>query len=218
MARSKQDRELERRAAAILEAFVAAYPDARVELDFENPLQLLIATILAAQSTDKRVNMITPALFARYPDATAFADSDTADLEELIHSTGFFRQKAKAIRATCRHLVDHHGGEVPTAMDALTALPGVGRKTANVVRAVAFGLPGIAVDTHCTRVSRRLGLTTADDPVAIESDLCRLYPESSWARVSMLFVWHGRYTCVARSPRCVDCAVADLCPWSQEQP
>lgn len=204
------------RARQILDALGRSHPDARVELDFETPLQLLIATILSAQSTDKRVNLVTPELFARYPDAAALAEADLEELEELIRSTGFFRQKSKAIRDCCRILVDEHGGEVPSEMAALTRLPGVGRKTANVVRAAAFSEPGIAVDTHCKRVSNRLGLTTHSDPVKIEADLGELYPRSRWAEVSKLFVWHGRYVCKARRPACGACALVDLCPWAAE--
>jgi endonuclease-3 len=202
------------RAAAILDALVRSHPDARVELDFETPLQLLIATILSAQSTDKRVNLVTPELFERFPDAAALAGAELGVLEEMIRSTGFFRQKAKSIRNCCRILVDEHDGEVPVAMDALTSLPGVGRKTANVVRAAAFGEPGIAVDTHCKRLSNRLELTAQTDPVKIEADLGELYPRSRWAEVSKLFVWHGRYVCKARRPLCGDCALIDLCPWA----
>jgi endonuclease-3 len=213
MARRGRDRPTE-----ILDALVRSHPDARVELDFDSPLQLLVATMLSAQSTDQRVNQVTPALFATYPDAQAFADAEISDLEEAVHSTGFFRQKAKSIRNCCRLLVQEHGGEVPQDMDALTALPGVGRKTANVVLAAAFGLPGIAVDTHCRRLSNRLGLTEQSDPVKIERDLRELYPASRWAEVSKLFVWHGRYVCKARQPNCGSCALLDLCPWPAEQP
>jgi len=205
------------RAGETLTRLRQLHPDARVELDFESPLQLLVATILSAQSTDRRVNMVTPVLFARYPDATALANADSEELQEIIRSTGFFRQKAKNLRATCQLLVQEHGGEVPTGMDALTALPGVGRKTANVVRAVAYDLPGITVDTHCKRVSNRLELTGESDPVKIERDLGELYPESVWADVSRLFVWHGRYTCKARTPLCAECSLQDLCPWFREQ-
>jgi len=206
------------RPTEILDALVRSHPDARVELDFDTPLQLLVATILSAQSTDKRVNQVTPVLFATYPDAQAFAEAESSDLEEAIHSTGFFRQKARSIRNCCRLLVQEHGGEVPQDMGALTALPGVGRKTANVVLAAAFGLPGIAVDTHCRRLSNRLGLTEQSDPTKIEHDLRELYPASRWTEVSMLFVWHGRYVCKARQPNCGGCALLDLCPWPAERP
>ena len=201
------------RAGEVLARLRQLHPGARVELDFENPLQLLVATILSAQSTDRRVNLVTPALFLRYPDASALAAADSEELQEIIRSTGFFRQKAKNLRACCRILVQEHGGEVPSDMDSLTALPGVGRKTANVVRAVAYGLPGVTVDTHCKRLSNRLQLTVQSDPVKIEHDLGELYPEAVWAGVSRLFVWHGRYTCKARKPLCAECNLQDLCPW-----
>jgi len=205
------------RAGEILARLVQLHPDARVELDFENPLQLLVATILSAQSTDRRVNLVTPALFSRYPNSESLANADEEELREIIRSTGFFRQKAKNLRACCEMLVRDHGGTVPTDMASLTALPGVGRKTANVVRAVAYGLPGITVDTHCRRLSNRLQLTGQSDPVKIESDLGELYPEPVWADVSRLFVWHGRYVCKARTPVCADCNLQDLCPWFREQ-
>jgi endonuclease-3 len=205
------------RAAEVLARLRELHPDARVELDHDNPLQLLIATILSAQSTDRRVNQVTPVLFEQYPDAAALAGADPGELEEVIRSTGFFRQKAKNVIACCQQIVDEHGGEVPSEMDALTALPGVGRKTANVVRAVAFGLPGITVDTHCKRLSQRLGFTEQSDPVKIEHEIGALYPESVWADVSRLFVWHGRYTCKARTPLCADCNLQDVCPWFRDQ-
>lgn len=205
------------RAGEVLTRLRQLHPDARVELDFDNPFQLLVATVLAAQSTDRRVNMVTPVLFAHYPDAAALANADNEELQEIIRSTGFFRQKAKNLRAACQVLVQQHGGGVPSDMAALTALPGVGRKTANVVRAVAFGLPGIAVDTHCKRLSNRLQLTGQSDPVKIERDLGELYPEAVWADVSRLFVWHGRYVCKARAPLCAECSLQDICPWFHDQ-
>lgn len=207
------DTESQERAAEILERIAAQHPEARVELEFDTPLQLLVATILSAQSTDKRVNQVTPGLFRKYPTAEAFAAADSEELERSIHSTGFFRQKAKSLKNCCTRLVQEHGGEVPTSMEALTALPGVGRKTANVIRAVAFGLPGIAVDTHCKRLSNRLELAVSTDPARIEACLAQLYPESRWADVSRLFIWHGRYTCKARRPLCEQCSLADLCPF-----
>ena len=205
------------RAAEILERLSAQHLDARVELDYETPLQLLIATILSAQSTDKRVNLVTPELFAKYPDAQSYADADLSELEEDVHATGFFRQKAKRLIGCGKLLLKHHDGEVPTGMEDLTALPGVGRKTANVIRAVAFGLPGIAVDTHCKRVSHRLGLAATTDPLQVENRLQELYPESSWADISRLFIWHGRYLCKARKPECRRCSLVDICPWLQAQ-
>ncbi len=214
---TKRHRETEKRAAEILERLERSYPEARIELDFDTPLQLLIATILSAQSTDKRVNQVTPELFRKYPDAAAFAAAARDELEEDLRSTGFFRQKAKSVQGCCARLVELHAGGVPTEMAELTALPGVGRKTANVVRAGAFGLPGIAVDTHCRRVSQRLGLTVESDPVKIEHRLGELYPEGRWADISRLYVWHGRYTCKARKPACHECALGDLCPWLRDQ-
>ena len=210
-------RETEIRAGEILDRLEHCYPEAHVELDFDGPLQLLIATILSAQSTDKRVNQVTPGLFRKYPDANAFVAAARDELEEELHSTGFFRQKAKSVQSCCAKLVELHGGKVPCGMDELTALPGVGRKTANVVRVGAFGLPGIAVDTHCRRVSQRLGLTTESDPVKIERRLGELIPEGRWADISRLYIWHGRYTCKARGPACDRCGLVDLCPWPADQ-
>jgi len=215
--RTAPDPEQRRRAAAILDRLARQHPDAHVELQFETPLQLLVATILSAQSTDQRVNQVTPGLFRNYPDAEAFAQANMEQLQEAIHSTGFFRQKARNIKACCARLVERYGGEVPRDMESLVDLPGVGRKTANVIRSVAFGLPGIAVDTHCKRLSLRLGLATSNDPVKIEAQLGALYPESRWADVSRLFIWHGRYVCKARKPACDRCSLPDLCPWFQEQ-
>lgn len=203
-------------ALEVLRRIDEAYPEARVELRFSNPLELLVATILSAQCTDKRVNEVTETLFEDYPDAAAYADADPSELEEAVRPTGFFRQKAKNLRACCRDLVEKFDGQVPDTMEELTSLAGVGRKTASVLLAVAFDKPAIAVDTHCRRVSQRLGLTAADDPNKVEADLMDLYPEESWARITRLFIWHGRYTCKARKPRCEDCSLPDLCPWYQD--
>jgi endonuclease-3 len=200
-------------AAMILDRLEAAYPDACVELDFTTPLELLVATILSAQCTDKRVNLVTQSLFRDYPDARAYAEAAPEKLEEAIRSTGFFRQKTKSIQACCQRLVEEHGGEVPEDLEVLTTLPGVGRKTASVVMAVAYGHPAIAVDTHCRRVSQRLGLTFSKNPDVIERDLAELYPEERWSTISRIFIWHGRYTCKARRPACEDCGVDDLCPF-----
>lgn len=200
-------------AAEALRRIDEAYPEARVELRFSSPLELLVATILSAQCTDKRVNEVTETLFARYPNAAAYADADPGELEEAVRSTGFFRQKAKNLRACCTDIVECFAGEVPSTMDELTSLAGVGRKTASVLLAVAFDQPAIAVDTHCRRVSQRLGLTVENDPEKVEADLKGLYPEESWAAISRLFIWHGRYTCTARTPQCEGCAVPDMCPW-----
>jgi endonuclease-3 len=203
-------------AALLLDRLEESYPNARVELDYTTPLELLVATILSAQCTDKRVNAVTPALFSDYPDARSFAEADTEVLQEAIRSTGFFRQKTKSIQACCARLVEDHGGEVPDDLDLLTTLPGVGRKTASVVMAVAFGQPAIAVDTHCRRVSQRLGLSVSKNPDLIERDLSQLYPQDRWATISKIFIWHGRYTCKARRPLCEECPVPDLCPFYLE--
>lgn len=204
-------------ALEVLDRIEEAYPEARVELRFRNPLELLVATILSAQCTDKRVNEVTETLFVDYPDAAAYAGADAAELEEAVRPTGFFRQKAKNLRACCADLGEHHGGEVPATMEELTALAGVGRKTASVVLAVAFGEPAIAVDTHCRRVSQRLRLTAQDAPDKVEADLRALYPSERWAAISRLFIWHGRYTCKARKPACEACALVDICPWYRDQ-
>jgi len=193
-----------------------AYPEARVELRFSTPLELLVATSLSAQCTDKRVNQVTETLFVDYPDAAAYADADLVTLEEAVRPTGFFRQKAKNLKACCRDLVDRFDGEVPATMEELTSLAGVGRKTASVLLAVAFDKPAIAVDTHCRRVSQRLGLTAETDPVTVETDLKEIYPVDAWASISRLFIWHGRYTCKARRPLCEACAIPDLCPWYRD--
>jgi endonuclease III len=189
------------------------YPDATCELDHRNALELAVATILSAQCTDKRVNMVTPALFARYPDAAALAGADQAGVEALIKSTGFFRNKAKSIIGMAKALVAHHGGEVPRTMEELVVLPGIGRKTANVILGNAFGLnEGVVVDTHVARLSGRLGLTRETDPVKIERALMQLFPRESWTLLSHLLIWHGRRVCDARKPRCADCVLRRICP------
>ncbi len=200
------------RVAALLELLERLYPEARCALDFETPLHLLIATILSAQCTDERVNRTTPALFARYPDAPAFAAADPAELEELVRSTGFFRMKAKAIRSCCADIVAKHGGLVPRTMDELTALRGVGRKTANVVLGNAYGIPGLVVDTHVTRLAHRLSLTRERDPVRIEFALQPLVPQPNWTLFSHWLILHGRRVCVARKPRCSVCPLVPHCP------
>lgn len=191
------------------------YPEARCELDHENPYQLLVATILSAQCTDARVNMVTPAVFARYPEPEDLAVANPLELEELIHSTGFYRNKAKSLLGMANALVERHGGEVPTAMKDLSSLPGVGRKTANVVRSVAFDLPGLPVDTHVGRISRLLGLTTETDPVKVEHELNAMVPAAERGRFSLRLILHGRRVCIARRPRCEDCVLNDFCPSSQ---
>lgn len=201
------------RLPAILRRLKAAYPDAACALVHEDAYQLLVATILSAQCTDARVNLVTPAFFAKYPEAGGLARARQADVERLIKSTGFFRNKAKNLIAMARAVVADHGGEVPRTMEALHALPGVGRKTANVVLGNAFGInEGVTVDTHVTRLSRLLGLTRHTDAVKIERDLMALVPRTDWTLVSHLLILHGRAVCVARRPRCGDCVLADLCP------
>ncbi|MBI2406923.1 MAG: endonuclease III [Gemmatimonadetes bacterium] len=192
---------------------VALYPDAHCELDFRSPFELLCATILSAQCTDKRVNMVTPELFRRWPNATALAGAAQEDVEGVIKSTGFFRSKAKSLVGMAQALVASHAGEVPAEMDALTALPGVGRKTANVLLGNAFERnEGIVVDTHVARLAARLGFTTETDPVRIEQALMPLFNRDGWARLSHLLIWHGRRVCDARKPRCAECTLADRCP------
>jgi len=201
------------RAAEIVRRLRAEYPDARCSLDHENAYQLLVATILSAQCTDERVNQVTPALFARYPTAEDLAAARQEELEGLIRSTGFYRSKAKSLLGMANALVERHGGQVPDTMDALVELPGVGRKTANVVLGNAFGkAEGVVVDTHVTRLSNRLGLTRHKDPVKIEADLMELVPREDWTDLAHLFIYHGRAVCKAPKPRCGACVVADLCP------
>ena len=189
------------------------YPDATTALDWNDPLELLVATILSAQTTDVRVNAVTPTLFAKYPTAADYAGADPAELEEDIRPTGFFRNKAKSLRGMAGALVEDHGGEVPRTMDELVALPGVGRKTANVVLGNAFGIDeGVVVDTHVRRVSNRLGFTAHNDPEKIEQDLVQTVPRRDWTVFSHLLILHGRSVCKARKPACSDCVVNDLCP------
>jgi endonuclease III len=202
-----------KRATLTLQRLKQTYPDAVCALHHSNPFELLCATILSAQCTDARVNLVTPVLFARYPDAAALAAARQSELEEIIKSTGFFRNKARSLIGMAQAIVAEHGGVVPRTMEQLRALPGVGRKTANVVLGNAFGInEGITVDTHVTRLSRRLSLTRHDDPVKIEQDLMKLIPHEDWALVSHLLIFHGRQVCVARRPRCSECVLADFCP------
>jgi endonuclease-3 len=201
------------RTAELIGRLRQAYPDAHCELNFSNPLELLIATILSAQCTDKQVNLVTAELFRKYRSAADFAGADPEQFAQDIRRIGLFRNKAKNIQATCRMLLERHGGEVPRTLPALTALAGVGRKTANVVLGCAFGLnEGIVVDTHVGRLGARLGLSGATDPVKIEADLMPLVPREHWALFSHLLIWHGRRRCPARSPDCAACEVAALCP------
>jgi endonuclease-3 len=191
----------------------AAYPDAKCALVFSNPLELVIATILSAQCTDQRVNQVTPALFRKYPSAAAFAMAPQEELEEAIRSTGFFRNKAKSILGCCRKIVDEFDGEVPPRMEAMVTLPGVGRKTANVVLGTAFGIAtGVVVDTHVARLSRRMGLTRHTQPEKIESDLIKALPRREWIDFGHRMILHGRKVCAARRPNCAECILLPLCP------
>ena len=201
------------RSPLILERLKAAYPEARCALEHQSTFELIVATILSAQCTDVRVNMVTPVLFARYPDVRALAQAKQEDVEEIIKSTGFFRNKARSLIGMARALVTEHGGEVPRTMEELRVLPGVGRKTANVVLGNAFGInEGVTVDTHVARLSGLLGLSRHDDPAKIEQDLMPLFPRDDWALLSHLLIFHGRQICIARRPRCGACVLADLCP------
>ena len=204
------------RARKIIRALKQAYPDAKIALHFETPLELLVATILAAQCTDERVNLVTPALFKKYRSARDWATADQAGLEREVHSTGFYRAKAKAIVGMARALVERHGGQVPRAREALTALPGVGLKTANVVLGNAFGQQAIAVDTHVFRVSQRLGLARSTDADAIHDQLAAALPHREWTLATHLLTTHGRRTCSARTPTCPACPVKALCPWPEK--
>ena len=201
-------------AKKILAILEERYPDARVTLDFKNPFQLLIATILAAQCTDERVNRVTKGLFKRYPTPKAFAEADPAELEEAIRSTGFYRNKARSVIGCCQRLVEQYGGQVPRTMNDLISLPGVWRKTANIVLGNGFGLnEGIAVDTHVTRVANRLGLANSDKQDEIEQQLCQVVPKEKWTRITHLLIFHGRTICKAQRPDCPRCPVRHLCPW-----
>jgi endonuclease-3 len=204
--------ERAKRARAVARGLARAYPDADCELTFRSPWELLVATILSAQCTDKMVNQVTPALFRAYPTPQRLGAADPGDVEALIRRTGFFRQKTKSIQAVARAIASEHGGDVPSDMGVLTKLPGVGRKTANVVRGTAFGLPAIFVDTHVARLSGRLALTMHDDPVKIENDLAALLPPGQWTAFAHRLIHHGRRVCSARKPRCSACPIARWCP------
>jgi len=207
------------RTARLREGLRRAYPDAHCELAHSNPLELLIATILSAQCTDKKVNEVTPRLFKKYRTAADYTQAPAAELEEAIHSLGFFRHKARSLQGCCRDIAEQHGGEVPRTMEALTHLPGVGRKTANVVLGNAFGInEGIVVDTHVQRLSQRLGLSAQSVPEKIEADLQGLVPREHWTLFSHLLIWHGRRRCSARSPDCPHCEVQALCPTGRAAP
>ncbi len=207
----KKAREITQ-AITILAELERLYPDAHCALHHETPLQLLVATILSAQCTDARVNMVTPALFERYPDARAFALAKPEELQKMVQSTGFFRNKAANIIACCKALVANHGGEVPNSLEQLVPLAGVGRKTANVVLGDAFGIPGITVDTHVGRLSRRMDLTTQSDPVKVEQDLMGIIPQPMWTLFSHRMIFHGRAVCHARKPLCGECTLKAICP------
>lgn len=198
--------------AEVLKVLAELYPDAECALTYRNPYELLIATILSAQCTDARVNQVTPALFARFPTPEAMAAAGLEDIIDLIRSTGFFNNKAKNILTCCRDLVTRHDGQVPDTLEELVKLAGVGRKTANVVLGNAFGVPGITVDTHLGRVSRRLGLTRHDDPVKVEHDLMKLIPKDQWTVFSHRVIHHGRALCAARKPKCQACPLSGVCP------
>jgi endonuclease-3 len=203
------------RAAEILRRLDREYPEARTALEFDGPYELLVATILSAQCTDERVNMVTPSLFKRFPSAKVLAGAKAETVEDMIRSTGFFRNKTKSLLGMANAVVDRHGGEIPDTMAELVALPGVGRKTANVVLGNAFGKDdGVVVDTHVGRLSRRLGLTREEDPVRVETDLMKLFPRETWTGLAHVLIFHGRAVCKAPRPRCAECVLADICPSS----
>jgi endonuclease-3 len=211
--KKKKGTELKSHALEILVRLKKEYPDAHCELDFNSPLQLLAATILSAQCTDKRVNMVTPQLFETYPDAESMSSAKVEDLEEIIKSTGFFRNKTKSLLGMSAAVAERHAGAVPPTMEELVKLPGVGRKTANVVLGNAFGInEGVVVDTHVGRLSVRLGLTDETDPVKVEQVLMALFPRNDWALLSHLLIFHGRRVCIARAPKCGECVLNDICP------
>ncbi len=212
----KKQEDLRKRVKNIIEILSQAIPDSRIALKYSNPLELLIATILSAQCTDVKVNQVTPGLFKKYRSAKEYAEVDLAKLEEEIRPTGFYRNKAKSIQRCCQELVKRFGGDVPKTLEELVTLPGVGRKTANVILGNAFGTPGIVVDTHVHRVSRRIGLTGNDDPVKIESDLTKIVPQKEWSHFSNLLIWHGRRTCVARKPLCGICPIRRWCDYGSK--
>jgi endonuclease-3 len=200
----------------ILKLLDEHYAEAHVTLDFANSLQLLVATVLSAQCTDVRVNQVTPALFKKYPTAADYANAPLEDLEQAIYTTGFYHQKAKSLKAICETLVTQFGGQVPASLDDLVKLPGIGRKTANVILGNAFGIPGLVVDTHMGRVSQRLGLTSQKDPVKIEFDLMPLVPKERWVKFSHQMIWHGRQICTAKKPGCPRCPLLPYCDYGQK--
>jgi len=205
--------ELKTHAAEIHRRLLELYPDAHCELDYRNPYELAVATILSAQCTDKRVNMVTPELFRRWPDADALSRAPREEIESVIQSTGFYRNKAKSLSGFATQLMEHHEGVVPAVMEELVVLPGIGRKTANVVLGNAFGInEGVVVDTHVQRLSNRFGLTRETDAVKVEKALIPLFPREGWTMLSHLMIWHGRRVCDARKPKCGACTLADICP------
>lgn len=206
------DSETRKSARAIYRILSKTYPEVRCELDFKNPLQLLVAVVLSAQCTDKRVNAITPALFKKYKSAKDYAKAPLAEIEQFIYSAGFYHAKARHLQGLGRKIVEEFGGQVPATIEELTTLPGVGRKTANVVLGHAFGIPGITVDTHFGRLSRRFGWTTSLDPVKVEHEVGLLIPEKEWTNLSQRMIWHGRRICHSRKPACGACPVAKICP------
>ena len=208
--------DIKEKAKRVLDILEDEFPNAAIGLHFDNPLELLVATILSAQTTDKLVNKVTGGLFQRYRSASDYAGADISELEKAIGSVNFFRNKAKNIKACCRILADRYAGSVPASLEDLTGLPGVGRKTANVVLASAFGKEALAVDTHVKRVAKRLGLTGSDDPDEVERDLCHLIPSSRWADTTTLFILHGRKTCKARGPACERCPLTRYCVYFKE--
>lgn len=215
MARESKKARIER-AGEVFDLLASEYPDAHCELTFADPFQLAVATILSAQTTDVRVNMVTPVLFARYPDVESLANAQQTDVEEIVHTTGFFRNKAKNIIGFARGVMAEHDGEVPKTIAELHALPGVGRKTANVVLGNAFGIDeGVVVDTHIKRLSTLLRLTKEKTPEKIEVDLMGVFPSERWTLLAHLFIWHGRRTCDAKKPRCEACVIAHFCPSSR---
>jgi endonuclease-3 len=207
--------DLKTKAQVILKLLEQHYPAAHCTLDFADPLQLLVATVLSAQCTDERVNKVTPEIFKKYPAAADYAAAPLAELEEAFHSTGFYRQKAKSIKQICQTLVDRFDGQIPPSLEELVKLPGIGRKTANVILGNAFGIPGIVVDTHVGRVSQRLGLTANTDPVKIEFDLMALVPQAKWTKFSHQLISHGRQICTAKKPKCLECFLLPHCNFGQ---
>lgn len=209
--------DLKAKTQAILKLLEHRYPAAHCTLDFVNPLELLVSTVLSAQCTDERVNLVTAQVFKKYPTAADYAAAPLSDLEEAFHSTGFFRQKAKSIQQICQTLVEKFGGQIPPSLEELVKLPGIGRKTANVILGNAFDIPGIVVDTHVGRVSQRLGLTTNKDPVKIEFDLMALVPQAQWTKFSHQLIVHGRQICTAKKPKCPACFLLPHCDFGQQQ-